>query len=174
VFSLKWYSIGAFTFPSVWGAVVIAFVVTGIFLRLYDSQRPTEWFGNSVFWFILTWKLSFILFNFPAFIRQPLSVIYFHGGMKGFWLGTAAALVYIFIKGKRKYVISAWVLFVLIYEGAAGYLADTASFLDALNLLTGLGLFYLILKFGKKEIWLLVFIGIELLVMNRFGRDAHE
>jgi hypothetical protein len=195
---LKWFSIGAFTFPSVWGAIVIAFVVTGVFLRLYDGKQKHEWFGNSAFWFILIWKLSFILFNFPAFIRQPLSAIYFHGGVKGFWLGTAVALVYIFVKGRREQLISSWVLFVLVFEGAAGYLADSTSLLDAVNLLVGLGLFYLVLKMWKKEIWLLVFTGVQLLVnyfqgnllstesiayvvitisvlvIHRFGRVAHE
>ncbi|WP_456273289.1 hypothetical protein [Bacillus sp. AK031] len=195
---MKWYSIGAFTFPSVWGAVVIAFAVTGIFLKLYDGKQANEWFGNSVFWFILTWKLSFILFDFSAFIRQPLSVIYYYGGVKGFWLGIAMALIYIFLKGKREHLFGSWILFVLVYEGAAGYLADNTSLLDAGNLLVGLGLFYLVLKMGKKEIWLLVFTGIQLLVnflqsgwfstesfayvvitigvlvVNRFGRDAHE
>ena len=195
---MKWYSIGAFTFPSSWGAIVIAFLVTGIFLKLYYGSKKDEWFGNSVFCFILTWKFSYILFNFPAFIKQPLSVIYFQGGRMGFWLGTAAALLYIFYRGKREKVILSWVLLVLVFEGAAGYLADSTSIWDAVNLLAGLVLFYMVLKMGNKEAWLLLFTGLQVvvnymqgnlfsaeslayvvitgsvIVIHRFGREAYE
>lgn len=196
---MKWYSIGAFTFPSSWGALVIAFLVTGVFLRLYYGKGTNEWFGNSVFWFIVTWKLSVILFDFSTFIKQPLSVIYFHGGVQGFWLGIAVVLVYVYLHGRRDQLITSWVLIVLVYEGAAGYLANTASIWGAVNILVGLGIFYLILKSGKSSRWwLLLFIGFQLLfnfmqgdivsnesgayavitisvlLMNQLRREVHE
>jgi hypothetical protein len=196
--SLKWYSIGAFSFPSTWGALIVSFIITGLFLRLYYGRNQYEWFGNSVFWFIVTWKFSVILFDFTGVLDQPLSVLYFNGGWKGFWLAVAVSLVYIYFKGDKKHLISAWFLVVLVYEGAAEFLADSASLLSAVNILVGFGLFYLLLKKGKTEIVLLLFTGIQILlnfiqghpistesaaymlvttsvlIMNRVGRDFNE
>ncbi|MGM0843823.1 MAG: hypothetical protein ACQEUT_02515 [Bacillota bacterium] len=195
---MKWFSIGAFTFPSTWGALVAAFIVTGIFLWLYYGKDKVDWFGNSVFWFIITWKFSVILFDFSGFINQPLTALYFNGGYKGFWLGVAVALSYIYFKGTKQQLISAWMLVVLVYEGAAEFLAESGSILSAVNVLVGFSLFYLLLKKGKEAMWLLLFIGIQLLVnliegniaetesisyivvtiavlaISRFRRDSHE
>ncbi|WP_113930781.1 hypothetical protein [Bacillus sp. P14.5] len=161
---MKWYSIGAFTFPSSWAALVASFIVTGVFLWLYYGKNKTEWFGNSVFWFIVTWKFSVILFDFTGFIQQPLTALYFNGGSKGFWLGVTVALIYIYFKGERQQLISGWLLVVLVYEGASEFLADSGSILSAVNILIGFSLFFLLLKKGKEAIWLLVFISWQLLV----------
>ncbi|WP_409251987.1 hypothetical protein V1502_18090 [Bacillus sp. SCS-153A] len=161
---MEWYSIGAFSFPSTWGALVAAFFITGLFLRLYYGKDHYDWFGNSVFWFILTWKFSVILFDFTSVINQPLSILYFNGGMKGFWLGIAVALIYIYIKGEKEHLFSAWVLVVLVYEGAAEFLADSASILSAVNILAGFILFYLLLTKEKRELWLGLFIALQMLV----------
>ncbi|MGD6805215.1 hypothetical protein FZC79_07970 [Rossellomorea vietnamensis] len=161
---MKWYSIGAFTFPSTWGALVAAFIITGIFIWLHYGKNSGEWFGNSVFWFIITWKFSVILFDFSGFIQQPLTALYFNGGYKGFWLGVTVALVYIYFKGARQQLISSWLLVVLVYEGASEFLADSSSILSAVNVLVGFFLFYLLLYKGKERIWLSIFIGMQLLV----------
>ncbi|RIW39019.1 hypothetical protein D3H55_01310 [Bacillus salacetis] len=167
---MKWYSIGAFSSPSAWAALAAAFIVTGIFLRLYFGKNNNEWFGNSVFYFILTWKLSIILFDFAGVIRQPLSILYFNGGSNGFWLGAAAALLYIFFKGEKRQLIIAWMLVVLVYEGASDFLADSGTMMSALILLISFCLFYLLLKRGKAEVWLLLFIVIQLL--NNFFQGS--
>ncbi|WP_421381404.1 hypothetical protein ACOJQI_20020 [Bacillus salacetis] len=161
---MKWYSIGAFSFPSAWGALIAAFIITGLFLRLYYGKNQNEWFGNSVFWFLVTWKFSVILFDFSGVISQPLSILYFNGGSRGFWLGVAVSLIYIYFKGEKKRLISAWFLVILVYEGASEFLADSASILSAVNLLAGFGLFYFLLQRGKAEIVLQLFTGIQLLV----------
>jgi hypothetical protein len=168
---LKWYSIGAFSFPSAWVALVAAFMVTGIFIRLYYDRNNNDWFGNSVFSFILAWKLSVVLFDFKGVISQPLSILYFNGGSKGFWLGITISLIYIVLKGEKRQLISSWVLIVLVYEGASGFLADSASVLSAFSLLMGFVVFYLVLKKGKKKLWMLLFIGIQL-VNNIFQGSA--
>lgn len=170
--SLKWYSIGAFTFPSTWGALVAAFIVSGIFLWLYYGKNKADWFGNSVFWFIITWKFSVILFDFSVFIQQPLTALYFNGGSKGFWLGVTVSLIYIYLKGERRQLISAWLLVVLVYEGASEFLADSGSILSAVNILIGFSLFYLLLKKEKEALWLSIFIVIQLLVNFMQGSIA--
>ncbi|EDL63175.1 hypothetical protein [Bacillus sp. SG-1] len=164
---MNWHSIGAFSFPSTWGALIAAFFVTGIFLRIYYDKN--DWFGNTVFWFILTWKFSVILFDFTGVINQPLSILYFNGGLKGFWLGVAVSLIYIYIKGEREQLFIAWALIILVYEGALEFLVDSASILSAVNILIGFVFFYLLLTKGKKEIWLLVFLGLQLLINFSLG-----
>lgn len=44
---------------------------------------------------LLIWKLSPVLFDLKSVIQQPLSLLYFHGGQRGVWLGIAAAVFYV-------------------------------------------------------------------------------
>lgn len=47
-----------------------------------------------IFYVVIVWKLSVVLTDFSSIIRSPLSLVYFDGGVVGFYLGL------VFIAGK--------------------------------------------------------------------------
>lgn len=79
---------------------------------------------DSVILSILVWKLSLILFEPVKFANNPMTLIYFSGGVRGLLLGLVVAAAYL-IFSSRKQKISAW-----IYADSitAGYLAGTVTY----------------------------------------------
>ena len=94
-------SIGSVTVQASWVAIVSAILITSLFLYVRKEKVIADWYSNAVFLFILTWKLSVILFQFKMAISHPLTLLYFNGGMKGYWLGIAAIGIYTFFKLKK-------------------------------------------------------------------------
>ena len=45
--------------------------------------------GDAFFYLVIVWKLSIVLTDFDSVLRSPLAIIYFHGGVVGFYLGLA-------------------------------------------------------------------------------------
>lgn len=87
----QYYPIGSITMPSSWIAVIVGFIVTYLFIRLYAGKVHSERFGNIFFNVIVTWKLSVILTDFSMVVKNPLSILYFHGGTFGWILGLVVA-----------------------------------------------------------------------------------
>ncbi|WP_175990264.1 hypothetical protein [Bacillus sp. Marseille-Q1617] len=170
----QWYNIGAFTFPGSWAATVSAFVITFLFLFFWN-KKASDWYSNAVFYFILTWKLSVIVVDFGTVIKHPLTILYFHGGTAGYWMGITAVLIYTFIKKENpRHVIAAWVMTVLVYEGVFDILQGTFIFGGAQLILNSVLLLVLLKKLGRADqrVWgmqiLIIFTLIQLL-MNSFG-----
>jgi hypothetical protein len=170
----QWYNIGAFTFPGSWAAVIAAFLLTFLFLFFWN-RKAADWYSNAVFFFILTWKLSIILVDFKTVLEHPLTILYFHGGTVGYWLGIAVVLIYTFVKKENPYhAAAAWMLTVLVYEGVNDFLQGSYM-TGGLQLAVSLVLFvFLLKKLGgaDKRIWsfqiLTIFTLIQLL-LNAFG-----
>lgn len=94
-----------------------AFILTYAHIRWYFTKETAERYSNAFFIFILIWKLSVILFQWELVKRQPLSVVYFDGGLKGFVLGTAAALIYLLKTNKyRAFHAEGWIVLITVYE----------------------------------------------------------
>ncbi|MGE6754493.1 hypothetical protein ACQKFO_13655 [Rossellomorea sp. NPDC071047] len=113
----QWYTIGSFTFPASWAAIIASLILT--FLVLYFwNRKASDWYSNSIFTFLLVWKLSVIVVDFPTVMEHPITILYFHGGVIGYWLGLIAALAYIFVKkvDQPATVIIAWMVTVLVFE----------------------------------------------------------
>jgi hypothetical protein len=171
----QWYNIGAFTFPGSWAAVVAAFILTFLFLFFWN-KKASDWYSNAIFYFILTWKLSVIVVDFTTVIKHPLTILYFHGGTAGYWMGIAVVLIYTFIKKENPYhVLAAWVMTVLIYEGVFDILHGTYVFGGAQLILNSILFLFLLKKMNStgREVWsmqlLIIFTLIQLL-MNSPGR----
>ncbi|MFJ5565468.1 hypothetical protein [Lysinibacillus xylanilyticus] len=86
----EWYSIRALTLPATAVALLVAFFIVWLVLRV---QFPKKWagvYGDAVFTFIVVWKFSLIVTDFKAVIAQPFALLYFNGGTIGVFLGVMA------------------------------------------------------------------------------------
>ncbi|MCA1061353.1 hypothetical protein LCL96_20770 [Rossellomorea aquimaris] len=112
-----WYTIGSFTFPSSWGGILASFVLTYLFLYFWNREA-SDWYSSAVFTFVIVWKLSVIVVNYQMVIEHPLTILYFHGGKVGYWLGLLAALIYTFLKRtvSSTNVITSWISTVVFFE----------------------------------------------------------
>lgn len=135
---MNWYTIGSFTFPASWAAIVISFLLTGIILRLlFKKQNIVDLYGNAVFIFIIIWKLSIVIFDFKTTISNPMTIVYFHGGLKGYWLGIMTVCIYLIYICYKKHcfyqekaiMVFAWMMTVSIYELGIGLLNGYAFWL---------------------------------------------
>ncbi|QTC40247.1 hypothetical protein I7V34_13740 [Bacillus sp. V3] len=170
----QWYNIGAFTFPGSWAAVIASFLLTFLFLFFWN-RKAGDWYSNAVFYFILTWKLSIIIVDFQTVIKHPLTILYFHGGTTGYWLGIAVVLIYTFVKKENPYhAAAAWMLTVLVYEGVFDFLHGSYM-TGGLQLAFNLILFFFLLKKisgADKRIWsiqILTIFTLAQLLLNAFG-----
>lgn len=97
----EWFSIRTLTLPATAVALLAAFFIVWLVLRV---QFPKKWsgvYGDAVFTFILVWKFSIIITDFKAVIAQPFSILYFNGGTMGVILGVMAASLQLWWKRKK-------------------------------------------------------------------------
>ncbi|PIC56172.1 hypothetical protein CSV80_12540 [Sporosarcina sp. P12(2017)] len=87
----QYYPIGSITMPSSWIAFIVGFIVTYLFIRLYFGKVHGARIGDLFFNVVIIWKLSVILTDFSMVIKNPLSILYFHGGTFGWILGLVVA-----------------------------------------------------------------------------------
>jgi len=98
----EYFTIAKFALPSSWVALIIALIAAYLIMRFKYGKRISEVFSDALFYFILVWKFSYILTDFTSVIKLPLSIIYFHGGLVGFYLGLLAACTRVIIVKKKK------------------------------------------------------------------------
>ncbi|MGX4585693.1 redoxin domain-containing protein [Paenibacillus chitinolyticus] len=86
---------------------LIAGIVGVLAVRFRERGRPQKerrvseaW--NAVFIWLIVWKASLFLFDPKGVIRHPLSLVFFSGGLRGVWLGSLAALTYLFVRNYRR------------------------------------------------------------------------
>lgn len=70
---------------------------------MIEKEKVKEWYWNAFFYYFLIWKLSYILFHFNLFIRNPLSSLYFNGGVKGHFLALIIISFYLLFFSGKKY-----------------------------------------------------------------------
>ncbi|MCM3743843.1 hypothetical protein M3193_06775 [Sporosarcina luteola] len=83
----KLFLIGNLTAPSTWVALIIAFVLSYIAIRLKFGKQRANRFGDAIFYVIIIWKLSVLITDFKIVINAPFALLYFNGGLVGFILG---------------------------------------------------------------------------------------
>ncbi|MBD8004641.1 hypothetical protein [Bacillus norwichensis] len=155
---MKWYSIGSLSFPASWAAVASAFIGAYLYLRLTRKKQAADFYSNTFFIIILTWKLSVILFQ-EAAIKNPFSVVYFNGGIKGYWLGIAAAFIYFFLSEKKHQVqenglhMKVWIVIITIYELVFYFLSGEHILFAAFQLIVGIAFLILLRKNIRNPIW---------------------
>ncbi|WJV30982.1 hypothetical protein QTG56_08370 [Rossellomorea sp. AcN35-11] len=102
--------------------------------------------------------------DLPTVIKHPLTILYFNGGVIGYWLGLSAVLLYILIKrvDSPLTVIASWMVTVLFYESVLHFLHEHTLFACiglVLNIMI-VSYFHKKVKGSGGEIW-----AVQLLVM---------
>ena len=90
----SFFIIGSLSVPASWIALMTAFVVAYSAVRFRYGKKHAEIIGDAFFYLVIVWKLSIVLTDFDSVLRSPLAIVYFHGGVVGFYLGL------LFIAGK--------------------------------------------------------------------------
>ncbi|MBS4208361.1 hypothetical protein [Bacillus sp. FJAT-50079] len=115
-----WLSFGSLTLPTAWLAIIIASLLTTGMLFLLKRKKEADYYSNAILLFILTWKLSVIIFQWSFVVANPMTIIYFDGGIKGYWLGIIVACTYLFVTIRRQMdwatIFQAFLLTMVIYE----------------------------------------------------------
>lgn len=86
----EWFSIRTLTLPATAVALLMAFVIVWLVLRM---QFPKKWsgvYGDVILTFILVWKFSVIVTDTKTVIAQPFALLYFNGGTIGLFLAVIA------------------------------------------------------------------------------------
>lgn len=91
------------TIPAIWISVILAFIAASLLQRFASGSKLGDWYWNAVTLYVLTWKLSYIPFNFDHFLNMPLSLLYFNGGLPGHLLAVSLVMGYLFIARKKQY-----------------------------------------------------------------------
>lgn len=94
------------TIPAIWVSVILAFIAASLLQRFVSGSKPGDWYWNAVTLYILTWKLSYILFNFDHFINMPLSLLYFNGGLPGHLLAVSLVMGYLLVARKKHHELA--------------------------------------------------------------------
>ncbi|MGE7110247.1 hypothetical protein [Lysinibacillus sp. NPDC047702] len=82
----EWFSIRTLTLPATAVALLMAFVIVWLVLRM---QFPKKWsgvYGDAILTFILVWKFSVIVTDTKTVMAQPFALLYFNGGTIGVFL----------------------------------------------------------------------------------------
>ncbi len=166
---MNWVSVGPVSIPVSWAAIVSAFLITGMFLFITRKKAASDWYGDAVFTFIVTWKLSVVIFHLKTIIANPMNIIYFNGGVKGYGLGIAGALLYTIFSKKRSIryseVVLSWLLTVAAYELVYGVFNETVVGLVVVQFLVNLVLLVVAIIKAPSRLWMLqiiiLFTGIQ-------------
>lgn len=169
-----WYSIGSFTFPASWAAILFSFFVTFLFLYFWH-KRLSDWYSNAIFYFLIVWKLSIIIVDFQTVIQYPMTILYFNGGVAGYWIGLVVVLLYALKKDLHSSnVMIVWVVTVTAFEAADHVLLSQYVMGITQLVINAMLLFFFVkkIKGPQKEVWslqlIVVFTLIQLL-FNSFG-----
>lgn len=176
---MSYFQIGSLSLPSIWLAVVASLFTASLFHLVVERKKVGEWYWNGFFLYFLTWKLSYILFNFNLFIDMPLSVAYFNGGTKGHLLALALLSTYLlFFAGKKdpsvyKETTLIFLLFFISYEALIHLIERNMieSIVHIILLACFIGLLF-ILKRKKKLITgqlFFLFLLLELFLISFFN-----
>ncbi len=97
----NYFTIGNLSVPSSWIALIVAFVVAYSAVRVRYGKKQAGTLSDVFFYVVIVWKLSVLITDFSSVIRSPLSLIYFNGGIVGFYLGLVVAAGKILLDMKK-------------------------------------------------------------------------
>lgn len=87
--------------PSSWVALLLSLMITYSIIRVKYGKELAHLLGDSIFYFIIVWKLSVVVTDFKVVMQYPLSLLYFNGGKTGVYLGILAVLIQLLFAWKK-------------------------------------------------------------------------
>jgi len=97
----EWFSIRTLTLPATAVALLVAFFLVWLVIRVQYQKKWAGVYGDAVFTFILVWKFSVIVTDFKVVIAQPFALLYFNGGTIGVFLGVMAVSLQLWWNRKK-------------------------------------------------------------------------
>lgn len=97
----EWFSIRTLTLPATTVALLVAFFLVWLVIRVQYQKKWAGVYGDAVFTFILVWKFSVIVTDFKVVIAQPFALLYFNGGTIGVFLGVMAVSLQLWWNRKK-------------------------------------------------------------------------
>jgi peroxiredoxin len=67
-----------------------------------EAQILGSMLMNSLLIWLLSWKLSQLVFDPYVLLEGPLALLYFHGGLRGAWLAGVLSAVYLIYAGRKQ------------------------------------------------------------------------
>ena len=146
-------SIGSVTVQASWVAIASAILITSLFLYVRKEKVIADWYSNAVFLFILTWKLSVILFiqdgNFPS-----IDTFVFQWRHERVLHGIAAIGIYTFFKLKKtSSVIIPWILTAAMYEFISKILGESHLWLTISQLTVNMVFLVFVIRSKGQLSW---------------------
>ncbi|KZE38377.1 hypothetical protein AV656_05530 [Bhargavaea cecembensis] len=80
-------------------SALAALIAAYILLRFRFGSRQAGLYGDAAFYFVVIWKGSYVLTDFGNFLKAPMSLLYYNGGLTGALAGILAALFFLWRKG---------------------------------------------------------------------------
>nr|WP_198044812.1 TlpA disulfide reductase family protein [Lysinibacillus timonensis] len=97
---MTYIQLGNVTLQIEWGAVILALLLLMLADKLIYKKSSTP-VQDSIFYYIIVWKCSYIIIDFRMFLENPMSSLYFNGGTIGHILGIVAAVFILLFKAKK-------------------------------------------------------------------------
>jgi hypothetical protein len=109
-----------------WIAIAFSALAAYIAMKYWLKGRPDiskpilEDITNVLFWALLIWKFSVIIFNPVAVLNNPYYILYFSGGERGIWLSAIVVLIFLSIQSKKRR-ITYWMYAAVLAVGLLSY-----------------------------------------------------
>lgn len=118
---MDYLSIGSINVPYSWLAFMAA-----VFISEWITKKNKEaQLDAYLILYIVIWKLSYVLFYFDAFVKAPLSILYYDGGMNGHYLAIVITVLQLIRKRQTLQLDALWqgfLIFIASYHVIMGLL----------------------------------------------------
>lgn len=109
---LESFTIGSFEIPSMYVALAAAFLIS--YMMIWNSEEKKHLFShwlNAAIILFLIYKFSYIIFNWNAFIAEPLNVFYYNGGQPGLLAGLIVMFIYMAYRSNSLFYAESYSIF---------------------------------------------------------------
>ena len=94
---MTYFTIGQVNIPVAWIALFIAVFYSDFRMR-HNESETTKLMEHLLYFYLIIWKLSYVVFSATDFLQAPLSLLYFDGGIKGHVLAIGAIVIVLYQK----------------------------------------------------------------------------